>query len=95
VENRENEDHWKGWAFHNTTIPCIKMGKRVEADAHIGPPGATPERPEKTYTPVPSALRADKGIGPYMEYAENGRSFLKCYCVNAAISQNTLFLLFI
>ena len=48
----------------------------VGGDALIAPPGATPEQSEKTHTPVPLTPRVDVGIGPCMEYAENGRSII-------------------
>ena len=63
----------------------------VGGDALIAPPGATPEQSEKTHTPVPSTPGVDVGIGPCMEYAENGRSIIKCFCAIAAISQKALF----
>lgn len=64
----------------------------VGGDALIAPPGATPEQSEKTHTPVPSTPRVDVGIGPCMEYAENGRSNIKkCFCAIAAILQKALF----
>ena len=63
----------------------------VGGDALIAPPGATPEQSEKTHTPVPSTPRVDVAIAPCMEYAENGRSIIKCFCAIAAISQKALF----
>ena len=37
----------------------------VGGDAHIAPPGVSLEWLKKTDTPIPSAPRADVGIGPY------------------------------
>ena len=44
----------------------------VGGDAHIAPWGMSPERSEKTDTPIPSGPRADEGIGPLYNRVSSG-----------------------